>query len=73
LLVFCCCLRERLRRIFSDDFAGSKILAGNSPLDPLPLGIASTGAHWGLITESPNELIISLTNFSVKLNTPITQ
>jgi len=35
LLVFCCCLRERLRRIFSDDFAGSKILVGNSPLDPL--------------------------------------
>jgi len=37
-----------------------------------PLAIASIGAHWGLITESPNELIFSLTNFSVKLNTHYT-
>jgi len=35
-----------------------------------PLAIASIGAHWDRITGSPNELIISLTNFSVKLNTP---
>jgi len=37
-----------------------------------PLAIASIGAHWDLIAESPNELIISLTNFSVKLNTHYT-
>jgi len=37
-----------------------------------PLVIASIGAHWDLITESPNELIILLTNFSVKLNTHYT-
>ena len=33
-LVFCCCLHERLRRIFSDNFPRSKILAGNSPAGP---------------------------------------
>ena len=33
-LVSCCCLRERLQRIFSDIFPGSKILAGNSPAGP---------------------------------------
>ena len=33
-LVFCCCLRKRLQRIFSDIFPGSKILAGNSPAGP---------------------------------------
>ncbi len=38
-----------------------------------PLAIASIGAHWDSITGSPNELIISLTNLSVKLNTPIIQ
>jgi len=34
LLVFCCCLHERLRRIFSNIFLGSKILAENSPARP---------------------------------------
>jgi len=38
-----------------------------------PLAIASIGAHWDSSTGSPNELIISLTNFSVKINTLINQ
>jgi hypothetical protein len=42
-LVFCCCLRERLQRIFSDIFPGSKILARNSPAGPPNLVLVRFG------------------------------